>query len=43
MMENPRSDEEKTIKEIRNIFRLKKDSNETEIKYVRNLFRLKAS
>ena len=43
MMENPRSDEEKIIKEIRNIFRLKKDSNETEIKYVRNLFRLKAS
>ena len=42
MMENPRSDEEKIIKEIRNIFRLKKDSNETEIKYVRNLFRLKA-
>ena len=43
MMENPRSDEEKIIKEIRNIFRLQKDSNETEIKYVRNLFRLKAS
>ena len=43
MMENTRSDEEKIIKEIRNIFRLKKDSNETEIKYVRNLFRLKAS
>ena len=43
MMENPRSDEEKIIKEIRNIFRLKKADNETKIKYVRNLFRLKAS
>ena len=40
MMENPRS-EEKIIKDIRNLFRIKKEQNETAIKDIKNLFRLK--
>ena len=40
-MENPRFEEEKIIKDIRNIFRLKKEQNYTTIKEIRNLFRLK--
>ena len=43
MMENLRSKEERIIKDIRNIFRLKKEQNDTEIKDIRNLFRLKKS
>ena len=39
-MENPRSEEEKIIKDIRNLFRLKKEQNDTAIKDL-NLFRLK--
>ena len=33
-------EEQKIIKDIRNLFRLKKEPNCTEIKYIRNLFRL---
>ena len=40
-MKNPRSEEEKTIKDIRNLFRLKKEQNHTAIKDIRSLFRLK--
>ena len=40
-MENPRSEEEKIIKNIIIFFRLKKELNDTEIKDIRNLFRLK--
>ena len=39
-MENSRSEEENIIKEIRNLFRLKKEQNFTAIKNIRNLFRL---
>ena len=42
-MEYLRSKEERIIKDIRNIFRLKKEQNDTEIKNIRNLFRLKKS
>ena len=38
-MENPMSEEEKIIKDIRNLFRLKKELNYTAIKDIRNLFR----
>ena len=38
MMKNPRSEEEKVIKDIRNFFRLKKELNDTAIKDVSNLF-----
>ena len=41
MIKNPRLKEEKIIKDIRNLFRLKKEQNETAIKDIRNLFRLK--
>ena len=41
MTENPRPEEEKIIQDIRNIFRLKKEQNDTAIKDIRNLFRLK--
>ena len=41
MMENLRSEEEKIIKDIRSLFRLKKELNDTAIKDIRNLFRLK--
>ena len=40
-MKNPRSEEEEKIKNIRNLFRLKQEQNNTEIKDIRNLFRLK--
>ena len=40
-MKNPRSEEEKIIKDIRNLFRLKKEQNDTAIKDIKNLFRLK--
>ena len=40
-MENPRFEEEKIIKDIRNLFRLKKEQNDTAIKDIGNLFRLK--
>ena len=40
MMENLRPEEEKIIKGIRNLFRLKKELNYTAIKDIRNLFRL---
>ena len=40
-MENPRSEEDKIIKDIRNRYRLKKEQNDTAIKDIRNLFRLK--
>ena len=39
-MENPRSEEEKIIKDNRNYFRLKKEQNNITIKDIRNLFRL---
>ena len=38
-MENPRPEEEKIIKDIRNIFRLNKEQNYTDIKDIRNTFR----
>ena len=40
-MENLRPGEEKIIKDIRNLFRLKKELNDTALKNIRNLFRLK--
>ena len=40
-MENSRFEEEKIIKDIRNLFGLEKELNNTEIKDIRNLFRLK--
>ena len=40
MMKNPRLEEEKVIKDIRNLFRLKKEQNDTAIKDIRNLFRI---
>ena len=41
MMENPRPAGEKLIEDITNLFRLKKEENDTAIKDTRNLFRLK--
>ena len=42
MTENPRPEVEKIIKDIRNLFRLKKTKqNDTAIKDIRNLFKLK--
>ena len=40
-MENSRSEEENMIKDIRNLFRLKKKQNQTAIENTRNRFRLK--
>ena len=40
MMENPRLEDEKIIKDIRNLFRQKKQ-NDTAIKDIINLFRIK--
>ena len=40
-MENPKYEEEIIIKDIRNLFRLKKEQNDTAVKDIRNLFRLK--
>ena len=39
-MENPNAEEENTIKDIRNPFRLRKELNYTTIKDIRNLFRI---
>ena len=39
MIKNPSPEEENIIKDIRNIFRLKKELNYTAIKDTRNLFR----
>ena len=39
--ENPRFEEEKIIKDIRNLFTLKKELNYTAIKDIRNLIRQK--
>ena len=39
MMENPRPEEEKIIKDIKNLFRLKKELNYTAIKDKKNLVR----
>ena len=36
-MENPRLEEEKIIKDIRNLFRLKKEQNDTTVKDIRNV------
>ena len=41
MKENPWSEEEKIIKYIKNLFRLKKEQSGTAIKNIRNLFKLK--
>ena len=38
-MEDPRSEEEKIIKNTRNLFRLKKELNYTASKGIKNLFR----
>ena len=40
MLENPRPEEESIIKDIRNLFRLKKELNYTAIQDIRNLPRL---
>ena len=40
MMENPRSEKQNIIKDLRNIFRLKKELNYIVIKDIENLFRL---
>ena len=40
-MEIPRYEEEKIIEDIRNLFRLKKEQNDTAIKEIMNRFRLK--
>ena len=40
-MKNPRLEEEKIIKDTRNLFRLKNEQNDTAIKDIRNFFRLK--
>ena len=39
-MENPRSEEENIIEDVRNLFRLKKELNYTAIKNIRKLFKL---
>ena len=36
-MENPRLEKEKIIKDIRNLFRLKKEQNDTTVKDIRNV------
>ena len=38
-MRFPRSEEEKIIKDIRNLFRLKRELNYTAVKDIRNLFK----
>ena len=40
MMENPRLEKEKILKDARILFRLKKELNYTAIKNIRNIFRL---
>ena len=39
-MENPRPEEENIIKDVRNLFRLKRELNYAAVKDIRNLFRL---
>ena len=39
-MENTKSEGEKIVKDLKNLFRLKKEQNDTAIKDVINLFRL---
>ena len=39
MMENPKLEEEKIIKDMKNLFRLNKEVNHTAVKDIRNLFR----
>ena len=39
-MENPRSELGKIIKDTRNLFRLKKEQNDTATNDIKNLFRL---
>ena len=41
VMENPRPEEKKVIKDKRNLFRLKKELTYTAAKDIRSLFRLK--
>ena len=41
MIESPKPEERKIIKDIRNIFRLKKELHENTNKDIRNLFRIK--
>ena len=41
MMKNPKPKKGKIIKNIRNLFRSKKEQNDAAIKAIRNLFRLK--
>ena len=41
MIENPRSEEEKIIKDIRNFFRLDKELNDTAINDIKAFFRIK--
>ena len=41
MMGNTRSEEEIIIKDIRDLFRLKKEQNDTATKDIRNLFKVK--
>ena len=40
-MKNPRLEEQKIIKDKRNLFKLKEEQNDTAIKYKKNVFRLK--
>ena len=40
-MENPRSEKERMVNDIRNLFRLTKEQNDSGIKDIRNSFRLK--
>ena len=40
-MKNPRLEEQKIIKDIRNLFKLKEEQNDTAIKYKKKVFRLK--
>ena len=40
-MENPKPGEEKVIKDIRSLFRLKREQDDTAIKDIKNLYRTK--
>ena len=40
-MENPRLEEEKCIKDTKNVCRLKKEPNDSAVKDIANLFKLK--
>ena len=39
MVKNPRPEEEKITKDIKNIFRLKKELNDNPTRYITNLFK----